>query len=52
MIEVELLKENIESEYLEGYYITSGYSVEWILILLLGFFGIGLIIIKERKIIF
>jgi len=46
------LKGDIKSEYLEGYYITSGYSVEWILILLLGFFGIGLIIIKERKIIF
>jgi len=46
------IKGNIESGYLEGYYITSGYSVEWILILLLGFFGIGLIIIKERKIIF
>lgn len=46
------LKGDIKSEYLEGYYITSGYSVEWILILLLGFFGIGLIIIKERKKIF
>jgi len=46
------LKGDIASKYLEGYYITSGYSVEWILILLLGFFGIGLIIIKERKIIF